>query len=89
MSDWGATHSTSIMAGLDVEMPGAGHMNPDAITAGIAAGNITQAAVDDSVFRQLRAMFAVGVMDEPASAYNWKKQLKNVHVKQKKKKKNN
>ena len=26
MSDWGATHSTSINAGLDQEMPGAGSM---------------------------------------------------------------
>jgi beta-glucosidase len=25
MSDWGATHSTSIMQGLDQEMPGAGN----------------------------------------------------------------
>ena len=27
MSDWGATHSTSIGQGLDVEMPGAAFMN--------------------------------------------------------------
>ena len=32
--DWGATHSTSIMAGLDVEMPKANYMNPEAINAG-------------------------------------------------------
>merc|ERR1712151_1366438 len=31
MSDWGATHSTSIMAGLDIEMPGAKWMQPDLI----------------------------------------------------------
>ena len=42
MSDWGATHSTSLMAGLDVEMPSANFMNPTAINAGIAAGNITE-----------------------------------------------
>lgn len=67
MSDWGATHSTSIMAGLDVEMPGATYMNPEAITAGIAAGNITVAKVNDAVTRIFWAMFSVGVMDEPLS----------------------
>eukprot|EP00729_Bicosta_minor_P027791 gene27791-13233_t len=60
MSDWGATHSTSIMAGLDVEMPGATYMNPEAITAGIAAGNITVAKVNDAVTRIFWAMFSVG-----------------------------
>jgi beta-glucosidase len=59
MSDWGATHSTSLMAGLDMEMPSADFMNPAAITAGLSAGNITQAGVDNAVFRILRAMFAV------------------------------
>ena len=49
MSDWGATHSTSIMAGLDVEMPGAGHMNPAMIKAGLKSGNITLAKIDDAV----------------------------------------
>jgi beta-glucosidase len=78
MSDWGATHSTSLMAGLDVEMPSAQFMGPDAINAGLADGSITKPAVDDSVFRILRAMFDVGVMDEPIEAWDWKKQEKNV-----------
>ena len=78
MSDWGATHSTSIMAGLDMEMPQQHRMNPDAIKAGIAAKNITRAAVDDAVLRILRAMFAVGVMDEPARAWDPKKLAANV-----------
>lgn len=52
------------LPGLDVEMPGAGFMNEDAIPAGLKAGNITQAAIDDSVQRILYAMFAVGVMGE-------------------------
>lgn len=73
MSDWGATHSTSIMAGMDIEMPTADHMNPAAIKAGIAAGTITEAKVTDSVLRILRSMFDVGVMDEPTSAWDWKK----------------
>jgi beta-glucosidase len=78
MSDWGATHSTSIMAGLDVEMPAAKYMNADAIKAGVASGNITTAAIDDSVTRILFAMFKVGVMDEPASAWHWSKLAANV-----------
>ncbi len=77
MSDWGATHSTSIMEGLDVEMPGAGFMNAEMISAGIAAKNISQDKVDDSVYRILWAMFSVGVMDEPVSAWDWKKQSTN------------
>jgi beta-glucosidase len=60
MSDWGATHSTSIMEGLDMEMPGGKFMNPTAVRAGISAGNISSKAVDDSVGRILYAMFDVG-----------------------------
>lgn len=66
------------MAGLDIEMPSAKFMNPDAIKAGIAAKNISEAAVDDSVHRILRPMFAVGVMDQPASAWDWSKLQANV-----------
>ena len=76
MSDWGATHSTSIMAGLDVDAWG-GFMNAEKIAAGIAANTISQEKVDDSVYRILRSMFSVGVMDEPASAWDWKKQATN------------
>ena len=78
MSDWGATHSTSIMQGLDVEMPGNGFMNKTAIEAGISAGTITKEAVDDSVFRILRPMFAVGVMDQPKGTWNSSNVKKNV-----------
>ena len=42
-----------MQAGLDVEMPSAKFMNPEAITAGMAAGNITKAKVDDAVTRIL------------------------------------
>lgn len=73
MSDWGGTHSTSIMQGLDMEMPSADFMNEDRLKAGISGGTITEAAVDDSVFRILLPMFEVGVMDEPLSAWDWNK----------------
>jgi beta-glucosidase len=81
MSDWGATHSTSIMAGLDQEMPSAQYMNDAAIGAGIAAKNITEAAVDDSVTRILTGMFLAGVMDkfdEDKMAYDFSKHSANV-----------
>lgn len=71
MSDWGATHSTSIMQGLDMEMPSAGFMNEDKIKAGMKTGDITQAGIDDAVFRILLPMFSVGVMDEPSSVWDW------------------
>lgn len=81
MSDWGATHSTSIMAGLDQEMPGASDMNDAKITAGIAAKNITEAAVDESVTRILTGMFMAGVIDkhdEDKMAYDFSKHSANV-----------
>ena len=78
MSDWGATHSTSLMAGLDMEMPSANFMNPQAIKAGIAAGNMTAAAVNEAVQRILYAYFLVGVMDVPLSTWDWSKLKKNV-----------
>ena len=71
MSDWGATHSTvpSVDAGLDMQMPGgAGFFGTDwysatALQAALTAGQITQAQIDDMVFRILRSMFAVGIFD--------------------------
>ena len=65
--DRGATHSTSLMAGLDQEMSGERYMNAAAIKAGLASGKITQAAVDEAVHRQLLPMFAVGVFDRPVN----------------------
>ena len=41
-------------------------------------GTITSAAVDDSVFRILRSMFDVGVMDEPDGTWDWSKLSRNV-----------
>lgn len=81
MSDWGATHSTSIRAGLDVEMPGAGFMGPDGIKGAISAGDASMANVDESVTRILTAMFKVGVIDRHAAdptAYSYTKHSRNV-----------
>ena len=77
MSDWGATHSTSIRQGLDIEMPGAGWMNHDKITAQLDAGIIDQSVVDDSVTRILTTMYKFGVMDK-YEQWDAKKLLNNV-----------
>eukprot|EP00660_Eupelagonema_oceanica_P018696 gene18696-7753_t len=71
MSDWGATHSPSINAGLDQEMPAGGSMNKapsdpgncDHLCALIANGTVTQQTVDASALRILTQMFAVGLFD--------------------------
>ena len=78
MSDWGATHSMSIMAGLDQQMPDDSYMGAEQLKAGLKAGAVTQAAIDDSVYRQLLPMFSVGVMDAPAGTWDYAKLSKNV-----------
>mmetsp|Transcript_5858 Transcript_5858/g.15611 ORF Transcript_5858/g.15611 Transcript_5858/m.15611 type:complete len:744 (-) Transcript_5858:180-2411(-) len=78
MSDWGATHSTSIMSGLDVEMPGGYYFTPELIREGLSAGVINKGAVDAAATRILTALFDVGVMDVPASTWSWKKLKNNV-----------
>ena len=62
MSDWGATHSTSIMEGLDQEMPSDQYMG-DSLISAVKNGSIPQSAVDDSVRRILLQMFVMGVFD--------------------------
>ena len=64
MSDWGATHSTSIEPGLDIEMPGANFMG-NKLLAALKAGSIDVSYVDDAVVRILRPMFAMGLFDHP------------------------
>lgn len=63
MSDWGATHSTipAINAGLDQQMPDDSFFGK-ALQAAVAAGNVTQATIDQSVTRILTAMFALNLM---------------------------
>merc|ERR1712023_516450 len=43
-----------------------------------AAGTITTAAIDEAITRILRPMFALGIMDEPVSTWDWKKLETNV-----------
>eukprot|EP00039_Didymoeca_costata_P023669 m.7851 g.7851 ORF g.7851 m.7851 type:complete len:794 (-) comp3793_c0_seq1:82-2463(-) len=72
MSDWGATHSASINAGLDMEMPGASKMNGEPNAQGvcqndlcklIANGTVSEATINASVLRILTPMFQMGLFD--------------------------
>eukprot|EP00413_Alexandrium_margalefii_P039480 CAMPEP_0204586102 /NCGR_PEP_ID=MMETSP0661-20131031/47296_1 /ASSEMBLY_ACC=CAM_ASM_000606 /TAXON_ID=109239 /ORGANISM="Alexandrium margalefi, Strain AMGDE01CS-322" /LENGTH=628 /DNA_ID=CAMNT_0051595715 /DNA_START=27 /DNA_END=1913 /DNA_ORIENTATION=- len=78
MSDWGATHSPSLAQGLDMEMPAADFLNAEFLKPALAAGTVTQSALDDTLVRIFRPMFEVGVMDEPTSVWDWKKLGNNV-----------
>jgi beta-glucosidase len=76
-SDWTANHSTvaSAMAGLDEEQPGdlgtAGAAYgiqsyfSSALKSAVQAGSVPMSRLDDMVFRKLRTMIALGVMDNP------------------------
>jgi beta-glucosidase len=68
LSDYGAAHNTiaSLQGGLDFEpWPGVAY-SPVPVTAALATGVVTQAALDDHVRRYLRTLFAFGVFDRPA-----------------------
>jgi beta-glucosidase len=69
MSDWGATHSTSINQGLDQEMPGGGFMG-DALKAAVQSGGVTLQKVEDSVARILVPMIKYGIMNHTAQWTN-------------------
>jgi beta-glucosidase len=68
MSDWDATHSTinAVQAGLDQEQPENIYLGSNLMQA-VQSGQVPQARLDDMVHRILRAMFAVGIFDHPAS----------------------
>lgn len=67
MSDWGAVHETSgiIAAGNDLEMPGGAYLTHDKVARALKSGRVTQAEIDDSVRRILRAIVRVGLLDGP------------------------
>jgi len=69
MSDWWATHSTAAAAnaGLDQEQPNNtyfGNLQP-----AVQSGQVAQSRLDNMVHRILRAMFAAGLFDHPASLH--------------------
>lgn len=67
MSDWGGVHDTAgvVNAGNDLEMPGPGYLSSDHLVSALEEGGLSQAAVDDSVHRVLRALIRTGVLDTP------------------------
>jgi len=65
MSDWWATQSTVNAAnnGLDQEQPNQQYFST--LGAAITAGQVPQSRLDDMVHRILRAMYEVGIFDNP------------------------
>ena len=70
ISDWYGTYSDRVPYGhLDLEMPGpARWMNPEKISAAVAAGELDEAHIDDKVRRLLRLLARVGAFDRPELA---------------------
>ncbi|MCP3735913.1 beta-glucosidase [Sphingomonas sp. RP10(2022)] len=71
MSDWGAVHSSeAILKGLDQqsgEQIDGKRWFSDLMVAAVADGRVPQGAVDTSVRRILRTMYASGVVDRPVT----------------------
>ena len=59
----GATHSQSVNAGLDQEMPDGDFLGDAALTAAVANGSLSISRINDAVVRMLTPMFAVGLFD--------------------------
>jgi beta-glucosidase len=59
VSDWGAVHDrvASLKGGLDLEMPGPKERRVKAIVDAVRAGNLEEAALNESVRRILRIVF--------------------------------
>ena len=64
MSDWGATHSQSLVAGLDQEMPAYDYFGQTLID-NVNAGLVSMEDIDNSVSRILTQMFKFNVFDVP------------------------
>lgn len=62
MSDWYATHSTSINQGLDQEMPNGEWMGQRLLDA-VKQGIVTENKIDESVLRILTPMYEYGIFD--------------------------
>jgi beta-glucosidase len=70
MSDFGAVHSTaaSLNAGMDQELNRPVYFTPARLDAALAAGEITQARIDEAAFRVVRAYIDGGLFDHPIPA---------------------
>lgn len=67
ISDWGGIQDTAgpLNAGNDLEMPGGEYMTHDRVSAALKRGEVSQAAIDESVHRVLRMIIRVGLLDAP------------------------
>ena len=65
MSDWWATHSTATAAinGLDQEQPNQQYFST--LGTAVTGGQVPQSRLDNMVHRILRAMYEVGIFDNP------------------------
>eukprot|EP00052_Salpingoeca_macrocollata_P030898 m.321336 g.321336 ORF g.321336 m.321336 type:complete len:671 (+) comp25271_c0_seq1:62-2074(+) len=68
MSDWLATKSTvaAANAGLDMQMP-LGFYFGEALEKAVKAGQVTEATIDNKVYRILTAMFDIGLFNHSSS----------------------
>jgi beta-glucosidase len=64
MSDWWATHSTSINEGLDQEMPTAYFFTPENLQAMLANSTLVTDKIDESLTRIFVPMFEIGLFDD-------------------------
>ena len=72
VSDWGAANRCTsiknlIEAGLDIEMGSRTRYNVEEMKCMQTAGEFPEAAFNDNIHRVLRAMFRVGMFDDPAT----------------------
>ena len=67
LSDWDGTHSTvnAALNGLDQEQPDSNYFG--SLAQFVQDGTVPQSRLDDMVHRILRAMFAAGIIDHPAT----------------------
>ncbi len=65
MSDWDATYSVvgPVNNGLDLEMPGARFTNPGNLRRALAAGTVTEGAIDEKCCHILQTLSAFGFLD--------------------------
>lgn len=65
VSDFRGVHSTapSLVGGLDQELNRPIFFTPDLLNAALAAGEITEAQIDEAAFRVVRAHIAAGLFD--------------------------
>lgn len=81
ISDWGGTHNTltSLLNGLDLEMPVAKVFKKDLVLSEINKRNVAVSIIDDKVKRLLRIMFKAGLFDESIANYGGQADTKYRH----------